>query len=115
VHGWIHCTGNRYFCASDDAESGLGQDGSNLNDAFFSTAAKKMRNIYISCKEQCRRARKLSAVGTLEFFTVLTTYNLDLCKGLHYEGGIFIQKLYSALKMFMTEAVTGQDSAFNDK
>jgi hypothetical protein len=59
----------------------------------------------------------LSAVGTLDFFTVLTTYHLDrdLCKELHYKDGIFIQKLYSALKIFMTEAVTGQaeDSAFN--
>jgi hypothetical protein len=35
--------------------------------------------------------------------TVLTTYHSDLCKELHYEGGIFIQKLYSALKIFTTE------------
>jgi hypothetical protein len=32
------------------------------------------------CKSQCRSARKLSAVGTLEFFTIPTTYHSDLCK-----------------------------------
>jgi hypothetical protein len=31
---------------------------------------------------------KFSTVGTLELFTVHTTYHSDLCKELHYEGGI---------------------------
>jgi hypothetical protein len=33
-----------------------------------------------------------------------------MCKELHYEGGFFIQKVYFALKIFMTEGSQNSDS-----
>jgi hypothetical protein len=54
-------------------------------------------------EKNCNAEAPEHEVGTLEFFTVLTTNHLHLCKELHYEGGIFIQKLYSVLKIFTTE------------
>jgi hypothetical protein len=62
-----------------------------------------MHIMQIAMQIHCRSTRKLSAVGTMEFFTVLTTFHSDLCKELHYEGAIFIQNLYSVLKKFTTE------------
>jgi hypothetical protein len=51
-------------------------------------------------KHQCS-----GPVGITEFCTILATYHKDLCTGkqMHYEGGTFIQKLYSVVKIFTIE------------
>ena len=59
----------------------------------------------IKCKLQCRDASKLSAVGTLCFFTVHSRYHSDHWRKLNYEGEIFVQKLCSVLKIFTNEAL----------
>jgi hypothetical protein len=60
------------------------------------TNERKMHIMQIAMQK--RKKISASAVGTLDFFTVLTTYRSDLCKKLHYAGGIFIQKIYSLLR-----------------
>ena len=71
---------------------------------LFSTTAKKMCEICSSFELHCSIASKLSAVATLGIFTTLYTYSPDHRIKLHYEGGIFILKLYSVLKIFTNEA-----------
>ena len=59
----------------------------------------------------CQSASKLSAASTLFFFTIHCTYHSDYEIKLHYEGGIFIHKLYYFLKIFTNEA-SHKESSF---
>jgi hypothetical protein len=47
--------------------------------------------------------QKGSTVGTLGFISIISTYISDQQRKLHYEGGIYQQKLYFVLKIFMDE------------
>jgi hypothetical protein len=81
----------------------FGKQRPNPNDAFSAQQPKKWVENFTSCKLQCRSTKKLSAVGTPGYSTVLTTCHTDLWKKLHYDDGIFIQKLYAVLKIFTIE------------
>jgi hypothetical protein len=71
VHIWIHCTENRYFRASDDAEQGIGQAGSNLNDAFSAQQQKNEKKWQIM-QIAMQKRQKIECSGHTGFYTVLT-------------------------------------------
>ena len=71
--------------------------------SLFGAAAKKVAKRFSLCKLHGRNTSQLGAVDPLSYFTMINTYHSDHERKLHYESGIFIQKLCFVLKIFTSE------------
>ena len=71
--------------------------------SLFGAAEKKGCRKFSLCKLHGRNTSQLGAVSMLSYFTMINTYHSDHERKLHYEGGIFTQKLCFVLKIFTSE------------